>query len=475
MGILGIIFEGLEFMRYLILLFSAIIMSCGEAPDNLEATSSINPAVKQSDLNAVVASEGASSGGGGFSDTYATETLKLAKLALSQMIENTSDQAFLNLPKDKRKDWIVFTIRNIQIRDVEEYRYNRPLKFNYDLENDVIYATKYFVQTFPYGRFYTRPAVERVRILTEVYIDILHELSHFYGIGLTEASDLNSELWAINFMRRGIDELYSCSVLPDEKLKDGFEYKFKNFYIHAPTGVMQAFHYENPLEYAIADGSFLLPYVTYYESNLESNNFWDIVFTSHVSLGFENDKELLENSIYSALLQESDNEVMWFFDEITRTKAKDLDFTDSRLEVRKDDAGLFVPTYQVENLIREERSRFNQYDSNIYGGLVNSARNVSFFEWSGVYTFDIAYESVEKGYQTSIQNSSSFKLDKENLTARYLKTSTFVNPESLTEDQVEAVKGHLSNENLDFKCKHHIPSIDIQNFIGDKPNLNLID
>jgi hypothetical protein len=142
------------------------------------------------------------------------------------MIKNTSDEVFSKLPKEKGKEWIISMIEGVSYRDVEESRYDRPLKFNYDLENEQIYATKYFSSTFPYGRFKTRPDEEKARILNEVLLDILHELSHFYGIGNTEETDDISDEWANNFLKNGLNEILFC-----QKENDFLA-------IHAPSGMV---------------------------------------------------------------------------------------------------------------------------------------------------------------------------------------------------------------------------------------------
>ena len=169
---------------------------------------------------------GTSSGGGGFADSYAMETLDLAKYALAQMIKNTSKEVFSKLPEGKRKTWIIRIIENISYEDVEKSRYDRPLKFNYDLKAEKIYATKYYSSTFPYGRFKTRTSIEKMRILNEVMLDILHELSHFYEIGNTEESDDISDKWASDFLRVGLNESYICQKGED------------HVSIHAPTGMV---------------------------------------------------------------------------------------------------------------------------------------------------------------------------------------------------------------------------------------------
>lgn len=168
---------------------------------------------------------GTSSGGGGFADGYAMETLDLAKYALAQMIKNTGEDVFSKFPKEKNKEWMVKIIENISYEDVEESRYDRPLKFNYDLKKERIYATKYFSSTFPYGRFKTRSSKEKLQVLNEVMLDILHELSHFYEIGNTEKTDDTSDEWAYDFLGKGLNEVYHC-----QKGKDITS-------IHAPSGM----------------------------------------------------------------------------------------------------------------------------------------------------------------------------------------------------------------------------------------------
>lgn len=175
----------------------------------------------------VLSSSGTISGGGGFADTYALEMLAIAKNSLGDMIENASPKLFSNLPEDKGQQWLANLIRKIEYRPEECLnpekciRYNRPLKFDYNLDEQTIIATKYFSSTFPYGRIWTRSASERLRILFEVYLDIMHEVAHFYDIGITEQTDKDAEMWAYKFIFTHLGaEKYICTL----KIKnDGLE------------------------------------------------------------------------------------------------------------------------------------------------------------------------------------------------------------------------------------------------------------
>lgn len=163
--------------------------------------------------NNIERAAGTSSGGGGFADSEAKDALNIAKYAIAQIIENTSDEVFTNLPKGKGKDWLVNIIRSIEYRDVNESRYGRPLKFNYDKDKNIIYVTNYFILTFPAGRFQTKTNIEKMGIITNLIMDILHEVSHFYGIGLTELTDDNSDRWVELVMKQGLSEVYVCDNL----------------------------------------------------------------------------------------------------------------------------------------------------------------------------------------------------------------------------------------------------------------------
>lgn len=160
---------------------------------------------------------GTGSGGGGFIDEGAKEALNIAKNSLAQMIENADDSIFENLPTDKNKKWIISIIKNIEIVNESRSRYQRSLKFDYDLENQKMYVTKHFVETFDYGRLLTKPMDQQVSLLTELYLDILHELSHFYNIGVTEDTDKVSEAWAYEFMLGIGSEKYQCLTKHNDK------------------------------------------------------------------------------------------------------------------------------------------------------------------------------------------------------------------------------------------------------------------
>ena len=273
-----------------------------------------------------IKTQGPGSGGGGFADAYAMETLNIAKYALAQIIENTSREVFSDLPEGKRRDWIVNIIRNIEYRDVEESRYERPLKFNYDLEKEEIYATKYYSIRFPYGRFHTRGSRESLRILIETFLDILHELSHFYEIGNTEKSDQNSDYWAMEVLSRGLDEIYMCYHEDEDENEDadtdtdtdadadadtvrgavstaddGEDTKYLAF-IHIASGmvnVRKAFN--DPLEdfkQIVAEGSFLMPW-TVYDANGDEQGIWGTAYWNYVDLSAKYTKELLP-TIYSS-------------------------------------------------------------------------------------------------------------------------------------------------------------------------------
>ena len=100
---------------------------------------------------------------------------------------------------------------------------------------------------FPYGRFYTRDSREKLRILLEIFLDILHELSHFYEIGNTEKSDQNSEYWSIELLRRGLDEIYLCYLKEDKTQaqdtnssnadSEDIDKKYHGVFIHIASGM----------------------------------------------------------------------------------------------------------------------------------------------------------------------------------------------------------------------------------------------
>ncbi len=172
------------------------------------------------DSTPLVTQEGTDTGGGGFADQSAIDALNLAKHALAQRIENLPSTAFspykeengyqFGLPERKRKAWLLKLIRGVKVRRVFEERYNKPLKFNYDTTTQEVYATNYFVQNFSYGRFQNSLPVDKVRLLHEIFLDILHEISHFYEVGQSKETDYQSDQWALDFLTYGLDAFYKC-------------------------------------------------------------------------------------------------------------------------------------------------------------------------------------------------------------------------------------------------------------------------
>lgn len=202
-------------MRTITVLFmSLFIISCTKKVKEIVEV----PAVKdQAEPDKAM---GTDTGGGGFADKDAINALNLAKHALAQRIENLPENSFapykiqdgfqFGLPEGKRKKWLSKIIRGIEIKRVHEERYNKPLKFNYDVAAEKVYATNYYLDAFVYSKFENLPTKEKMRIVHDLFIDILHEVSHFYGVGQSEETDPQSEQWARDFLYYGMDSFYKC-------------------------------------------------------------------------------------------------------------------------------------------------------------------------------------------------------------------------------------------------------------------------
>ncbi len=178
--------------------------------------------------------EGRSSGGGGsFSDEYAKQALTMAQKSLSHMLRTASPEIFENFPQDKDQNWLAGLLDKAELRKTDDsWRHGNPLKFNYDLETEKIWATLHYVQTFPYGRLWTREPKEQHRILLEVMLDLLHEASHFYGIGTSEEEDPLSDQWASGLLEALSKDILACATdLDDRLIADSF------LYIHRPSGL----------------------------------------------------------------------------------------------------------------------------------------------------------------------------------------------------------------------------------------------
>lgn len=81
------------------------------------------------------------------SEAEPTAFLNLAKFSLAEIISNSSDDIYKNFPEDKNKAWLIETIKDINVKNVSQKRYEKEISFDYDSESKKIYATNSFITT----------------------------------------------------------------------------------------------------------------------------------------------------------------------------------------------------------------------------------------------------------------------------------------------------------------------------------------
>jgi len=456
-------------MKRLIFFLLILFAACSEQPQSTILPHSVTDDVfgDEGDFNL----QGASSGGGLFNDTYASETLNLVKSSLAQIIKNTSEEAFTELPEGKRKEWMVDIIERIEIRDVLEYNYERPVRFHYDLDNEVIYATKYFVNTFPYGRFFTRGVKENSRILIEVYLDILHELSHFYGIGITEETDVHSEYWAIGFIKNGIDELYACRLTDSDSEED------KHFILQASTGMVKEVFSEESVDYAFRDSSYLLPFIIDDEQTSVDSDQWAIMFNTHLSLGIKNSGLSLEGSLYKDFESESEEYMGDFYSSFFDSTEFSNDSSVDDISVRgNSDEDLYVSGMEIQNLVLGELDRIEDIRSELYGAFVNRVDSDNYIQWSSDYhgvsgVFD---ENGEELGELSVKHRHTFKINND-LSATFKEELEVLNPEVLNLEQLDLFLELNPAVTKDLQCMYKVSKINIESYLGEEVDLGVIN
>lgn len=427
-----------------------VVLPEGGAPAAVNATTHTEPTGGSPKLDVSTDMAGTSSGGGGFADGYAMDSLNIVKYSLSQIIENASDEVFINLPEGKRKDWIVNIIRNIEYRDVEVSRYGRPLKFDYNVEEEKIYATRYFSSTFPYGRFFTKPTIEKLGVLTEVYLDVLHELSHFYGVGVTEETDPNSEYWAIDFMQKGLDELYFC--------KSGAT----TTAIHRNTGVAQLIEFEVENEEMVSNneayfmkksGSFFMPWFLFDDGGNE-RVLHENVYEAYVSAAMQN-KDLDVSSIYGQYIQSSAGPQLIF-----------TDFSDDSYGV----AESIARTYEGYILVGSPKI---SGESIVYYSEIPIDSEYSY----GVLGLEGQYKSIEVGVLRKQEFSINETTGKASLKSW---DEVYKGLDELAKTEREALLNYLGGKSDassygEAQCELHQNKIELDRFISDTEITDYLD
>lgn len=411
------------------------VISCGQN------TSSTDKFIDKSNTPQILELDGASSGGGGFSDSYAKESLDLAKYSLAQLIEKTSDEVFENLPEGKRREWIVDVIRNIEYKNEEISRYGRLLKFDYDLSTGKIYATKTFSDTFPYGRFYTRTDKEKVRILIEVQLDILHELAHFYGIGLTEESDDNAEFWAMNFIMKGLNEVVGCELI--EEPEPNFETRYEGLVLHKQTGLTRGVLYAEDLQGEMEDGYFLQ--VSTYDEGESDQSVWEIMFIMYLENALEKYKDNF-SSLYQAFSGNNGDSGSYYNPFI---------YVNESQNYSSNDDSDWNELFYLDKYLNE------QTDGDEYSLWYSESKGTT------TTTSHSGDGSEEETFYYSYLSKTSFELNKTTFTAKLTQSSTYQFTDlEVTDEQ----RSHLpqDTENIyNYTCRSHHHKILIEPYLAN--------
>lgn len=167
-------------------------------------------------------------GGGAYEDTYAYDAMVKVKTFLAHMIRLSNDGIYSKFPEGKRKEFILDLVENISHQEGEPKRDGKRLRFNYDNVNNKLFFTDRYIATFPYGRFKNMSTSQKDRIIYEIMFDLIREISHFYGIGISLETDSLSDDWALNFILVGLGSNLVVCENPDQDFA---------LYFHRPTGI----------------------------------------------------------------------------------------------------------------------------------------------------------------------------------------------------------------------------------------------
>ena len=200
-------------------------------------------------------------GGGGYLDSHATPALLKIKDSLAEIIAASSDELYVNFPEGQGKEYLADLVRRLDFGNTVEDRILEETGHSIDLiedtiknnnkveyifryrkadelySKDVIYATQYFVKAFPFGRVESMEHEDIKRIIYETFLDIMHEASHLYGIGIEnndENQDSNSEKFASDFLFKSIAfDTFDC--LSEKTISDSSDNKIR-LRFHNPFG-----------------------------------------------------------------------------------------------------------------------------------------------------------------------------------------------------------------------------------------------
>lgn len=149
--------------------------------------------------------QGGATGGGGFGDRRALAILGSASQELAQLIRNSSPEIYQDLPEGWTQERLALVVSQVRLDgNLVAKRYDRELYFDYkppteDQEAQII-ATKMFktahasIEVDILSEWQLRPTID------QVHLDIMHEVAHLLGIGLSEEDDERAREWAAHFL-----------------------------------------------------------------------------------------------------------------------------------------------------------------------------------------------------------------------------------------------------------------------------------
>lgn len=154
---------------------------------------------------AVPASEGNSSGGGGFGDESSMQLLKWSQQIVTRGIRQANTHIFKNLPQGWNPERLAALVENIRPQPNKVvYRYNRELMFDYVVPKEgepYLIATSLFFRAFASVPVTGMPPDTLEPYLREIRNRLLHETAHVLGIGTSETSDYKARVFATHLVQ----------------------------------------------------------------------------------------------------------------------------------------------------------------------------------------------------------------------------------------------------------------------------------
>lgn len=157
--------------------------------------------------------QGTSSGGGGFAQSGTSQLLDFAKNHLADSIAIMPNSFFSEFPEEYNKLAISQIIRDLKFLPTERRQRNgQYLKLDYDKNKKSLIATYDFYVIYNVSSVESLffPEDKVTKVVYEIQQDILHELSHLLGIGVTATTDSTSRFFAISILQSIRELIYSC-------------------------------------------------------------------------------------------------------------------------------------------------------------------------------------------------------------------------------------------------------------------------